>query len=172
MRTVNLDTLVSIGYPPWEPVPDAEIVDVWDKYDFPICGIYRLGDDLVVFTVITTAGSRSLWAYVPVHPSMREAVTEAGFDTEAEFDAWLESLFAGHEAVFAAAEDFVITAKSDGILIPPERNALLAAATRWYLARAAASAPIQAGGSIVIGPPSGDEADWLLRAAQSALAGG
>jgi hypothetical protein len=172
MRTVNVDTLVRIGQPPWQPVPGAEIVDVWDKYDFPICGIYRLGGNVIVFTVITTAGSRSLWAYVPVHAEEREAVTEARFDTEAEFDAWLQSLFAGHEAVFAAAEDFVITAKSDGILIPPERNGLLAAATRWYLARAAAPSPIQAEGFIVAGPPIADDAEWLLRAAQSALAGG
>jgi hypothetical protein len=172
MRTVNLDTLVSAGQPPWHPVPEAEIIDIWDKYDFPLHGIYSLGDDLIVFTVITTAGSRSLWAYVPVPAEEREAVTRARFGTEAEFDAWLESLFAGHEVVFAAAEDFVITAKSDGIFIPPGKNALLAAATWWYLGWRAARSQYQAGISIMVGPPITDNAEWLLQAAQSALAGG
>jgi hypothetical protein len=50
MRGMNLDTLVRIGQPPWQPVPGAADIDVWDKYDFPSCGTYRLGDNLVVFT--------------------------------------------------------------------------------------------------------------------------
>ena len=167
---MNLDTLVSIGQPPWEPVPEAELIDVWDKYDFPICGIYRLDGDLIVFTLITTAGSRSLWAYVPVPPEERDAVTKkAGFDTEAEFDAFLKGCFAGREAVFAAAGDFVITAKSDGIFIPPDRNGLLTAATRWYIARRTARLP---GGVVIAGtrPSAAGEAELLLRAAQDAMA--
>jgi len=135
---LNLDTLVSIGQPPWQPTPAASDVDVWDKYDFPICGTYRLGDDLVIFTVITTAATRSLWAYVPVPATDQESVINAQFDTEAEFDAFLQDRFAGREAVFAAAENFIITSKSDGIPIPPRRNALLAAGAKWYVARAAA----------------------------------
>jgi len=39
---MNLDTLVRAGQPPWHPVPAAEDIDVWDKYEFPICGSYRL----------------------------------------------------------------------------------------------------------------------------------
>ena len=161
---MNLDTLVSIGQPPWEPVPGAELVDVWDKYDFPICGIYRLGDDLIVFTLITTAGSRSLWAYVPVPPGEREAVTEVRFDHEDEFDAFLKGCFAGREAVFASAGDFVITAKSDGIFIPAGKNELLAVATGWYIGRRFAGPVTPARGAV-----AGD-ADTLLSVAQRALA--
>ena len=162
--TVNLDTLVSAGQQPWRPTPSAHDVDIWDKYDFPLHGTYRLGDDLIVFTVITTAGNRSLWAYVPIPPELHEAVATARFDTEAEFNVFLEGCFAGHEAVFAAAENFVITAKSDGIQIPQLPNALLAAGTRWYFDRAMARAALQ---------PSqlaGDHDDEsLLRAAQGVL---
>ena len=35
MRTMNLDMLVRSGQRPWHPVPTAEDIDVWDKYEFP-----------------------------------------------------------------------------------------------------------------------------------------
>ena len=62
----------------------------------------------------------------------------ARFDTEAAFNAFLEGCFAGHEAVIAAAENFIFTAKSDGIQIPRAPNALLAAGTKRYFDRAMA----------------------------------
>jgi hypothetical protein len=65
---MNLDMLVRAGQPPWHPAPTAVDIDVWDKYEFPICGSYRLDGRLVIFTLITTAGTRSLWAYVPSLP--------------------------------------------------------------------------------------------------------
>lgn len=166
MRTVNLDTLVSAGQPPWWPTAAARDVDVWDKYDFPLHGTYRLGDELVVFTLITTAGSRSLWAYVPVSPGERAAVTDPRFDTEAEFNAFLDGLFAGHEAVLAAAEDFMITSKSDGILIPPGRNGLIAVGLRWYTERAAALAESRAAAQAT----SEADTENLLHATQEVLA--
>ena len=161
---MNMDTLVSTGQPPWRPTPDAQDVDIWDKYDFPLHGTYRLGDDLIVFTVITTAGSRSLWAYVPVSPESRETVATVRFGTEAAFNAFLEGCFAGHEAVFAAAENFIITAKSDGIQISRAPNALLAAGTRWYFDRAMARAALRR-------RPTADDTDAenLLRAAQGVM---
>jgi hypothetical protein len=161
---VNMDTLVSTGQPPWRPTPDAHDVDIWDKYDFPLHGTYRLSDDLIVFTVITTAGNRSLWAYVPVPPESRETVTTARFDTEAEFNTFLEGCFVGREAVFAAAENFIITAKSDAIQIPLAPNGLLAAGTRWYFERAMARAALRR-------RPAADDGDTenLLRAAQGVM---
>lgn len=135
---MNLDTLVRAGERPWHPVPTAEDVDVWDKYEFPICGTYRLNTRLIVFTLITTAGTRSLWAYVPVRPEAEQAVAEARFDTEDEFNEFLGGCFTGGQAVFAAAEDLVITSKSDGIRIPEGRNALLAMGAKWYAQRSAA----------------------------------
>lgn len=121
--------LACVGYAPWQPTPDAEIVDVWDKYDFPICGLYRLGDDLVFFTVLTvardfTAGSeRSLWGYVLIPPDQREAVSDPRFDTEAEFDAFINGLFTGSEdrQACARAVDFVITEILDLKVPPPVR---------------------------------------------------
>jgi hypothetical protein len=43
---MNLDKLVRAGQPPWYPVPEAE--DVWDKFDFPSSGTYRLDGALVM----------------------------------------------------------------------------------------------------------------------------
>jgi len=138
MRALNLDTLVRIGQPPWHPVPTAEDVDIWEKYEFPICGSYRLNSRLLVFSLITTAGTRSLWAYVPVAPEAEQTVSEARFEAEAEFNDFLAGCFTGREAVFAAAENFMITSKSDGIPIPASRNALLAMGAKWYAERSAA----------------------------------
>jgi hypothetical protein len=138
MMTMNLDMLVRAGQPPWHPVPTAEDIDVWDKYEFPICGSYRLDGRLIVFTLITTAGTRSLWAYVPVAPDAEQAVAEARFETEDEFNDFLQACFTGREAVFAAAEDLIVTSKSDGVLIPAGANALLAMGARWYAQRSAA----------------------------------
>jgi hypothetical protein len=138
MMTVNLDMLVRAGQQPWHPVPTAGDIDVWDKYEFPICGSYRLDGRLIVFTLITTAGTRSLWAYVPVAPEAEQAVAEARFEAEDEFNKFLEGCFTGQEAVFAAAENLIITSKSDGIRIPSGRNALLAMGARWYAQRSAA----------------------------------
>ena len=100
----------------------------------------------------------------PISPELRETVATARFDTEAEFNAFLEGCFTGHEAVFAAAENFVITAKSDGIQIPQLPNALLAAGTRWYFDRAIARVVLQRPQLV------GDNDDEsLLRAAQGVL---
>jgi hypothetical protein len=167
---MNLDKLVRAGQPPWYPVPEAEDVDVWDKFDFPSSGTYRLDGALVIFTLITTAASRSLWAYMPA-ASDAVKVIESGhqFATEGEFRAFLENCFIGHEVVFAAAENFVISSKSDGILIPPYKNALVVAATRWYLERTAAlNAGLQK--ELAAAAEADDRGD-LVRTAQDALTG-
>jgi hypothetical protein len=66
--------------------------------------------------------------------------------------------------VFAAAENFIITAKSDAILIPPTPNALLAAGTKWYFDQTMARAALRR-------RQIADDADTesLLRAAQGVV---
>lgn len=137
---MNLDSLVTIGYRPWRPGPAVHDLDIWDKYDFPTCGTFRLGEDLVVFTLVTSAGVGSVWAYVPVPAVAQESVVNARFDTGAEFDAFLAGCFADRETVFASAVDLEIRSKSDGILIPPSRHGLLLMGAAWYFQQAAASA--------------------------------
>jgi hypothetical protein len=164
MSMVNLDVLVSAGQPPWQPSVDARDVEVWEKPDFPVSGTYRLGDTLVLFALITTAGGRSLWAYVPVPPQREAIVASSKFATDAELDAFIDGCFAGQEVVFAVAQDLVIQAKSDGIRIGAAPFALLAAATQWYISRVSALLNTQTE------PVPAADAEELLHAAQGALA--
>ena len=168
MMAMNLDMLVRAGQRPWQPVPAAEDVDVWDKYEFPICGSYRLDSRLIIFTLITTAGTRSLWAYVPVVSTAEQLVAEARFDTEEEFNDFLQGCFTDQEAVFAAAEDLVITSKSDGIHIPDGKNALLVMGAKWYAQRSAALyAELQKRLEVASSEPADPEE--LLSAAQGVI---
>ncbi len=164
---MNLDTLVRIGEPPWHPTPAADELDVWDKYDFPICGTFRLHGGLVIFTIITSVGTRSLWAYVGVPRDAEQPVLDAQFEAPDEFDTFLKECFTEREAVFAAAENLRVRSKSDGVLIPAGKNALLAAGTRWYVERAALIAGLQE--PVVAIKEEADEAT-LLRVAQDVLA--
>jgi hypothetical protein len=120
---------------------------------------------LIIFSLITTVGTRSLWAYVPVDP---EAEQEARFESEDEFDDFLAECFTGRETVFAAAEDLVITSKSRGIRIPAGRNALLAVGATWYAQRSAALyMEVQQRLEAAASEPSDPEE--LLRAAQGVI---
>jgi hypothetical protein len=135
---MNLDTLARAGQQPWHPMPAAEDIDIWDKDVFAICGTYRLDGQLVIFSLVTKVGTRSLWAYLPVDPEAEQDITEARFDSEDAFEDFLAECFTGGEAVFAVAENLVITSKSRGIRIPVGRNALLAVGATWYAQRSAA----------------------------------
>lgn len=134
----SLDRLVTAGQRPWRPAPAAEDVDVWDRFDFPTSGTYRLGDELIVFSLVTTAGDRSMWAYVPVPAERAKAAAEARFDSDAEFYDFVAGFFLAQEVVFAVAEDFIIMVKSDGVPVGTGPHSLLAAATKWYSTRVAA----------------------------------
>lgn len=166
---MNLDKLVRAGQPPWRPTPKADEVDPWEKYDFPTCGTYRLDGTLIVFALITTAGDRSLWAYVPAGPSATELIeSEHMFATVDEYKTFIDDCFTGHEVIFAAAENLVISTKSDGVPIPPIRNALIVAATKWYLERSAAlNAGLQKN---LAAATEANDSSTLVRTAQSALA--
>jgi hypothetical protein len=154
---MNIDTLVSAGFPPWLPSHEARELDIWDKYDFPLHGTFRLGDTLVVFTLITIAGDRSLWAYAPVPVEDEEKVLEAQPGSEEEFEEFLRQRFQGQVVLFAAADDFIVKAKSDGISIGNERQSWLLEAARWYAGMALALA-------------SAADEDVLLRDMQRILA--
>lgn len=167
---MNLDKLVRRGQPPWRPVPEAEDVDIWEKLDFPTRGTYRIDGQLVIYTLITTAASRSLWAYVPATAEAAKIIeANPRFETEGDFIAFLDSCFTNREVVFAAAEGFAITTKSDGTFIPPSKNALILAGTRWYLERSAAlNAGLQKELAAV---DEATDTSEIVRTAQGALAG-
>ena len=120
--------------------------------------------------VAAASAQRSLWAYVPAAPDVAKVIEdERQFETEAEFNDFLDSCFARHEAVFAAAENFVITTKSDGILIPPVRNALITVGTQWYLERGAALNAERQKELAAAGTRA--DSEELVRTAQGAISG-
>jgi hypothetical protein len=128
---MNLDTLVRVGAPPWQPALEAGDVEVWRQYDAPLVGTYKLGGHLVLFTVIgDTSTSLSVWAYVPVEPANEAAIAEAEFASDAEMREFVEEMFAGREAVFALARDMRIwnwvrkDAPADGGLLPAATDAI------------------------------------------------
>lgn len=162
---MNLDSIVCAGQQPWLPTPRAGGADVWDGYDFPTCGSFRLDDRLVVFTMIITAGSKSLWAYVPVPVDEELYVEDARFSAVGDFEVFLSERFAGREAVLADADRLVIASMSDGVKIPVGRDGLLAEAARWF----AAKVGLDLREPIVHAEAISDH-DELLRTTQTALA--
>jgi hypothetical protein len=149
-------------------MPTAEDTDVWDNDGFPVCGTYRLDGRLVIFSLVTAVGTRSLWAYLPVDPEAEQAITEATFDSEDEFEDFIAECFTDREAVFAVAENLVITSKSRGIRVPVGRNALLAVGATWYAQRSAALClELQQRLEAAASQPSDPEE--LLSAAQSVI---
>jgi hypothetical protein len=95
-----------------------------------------------------------------------ETVTTARFEAEEEFNGFLAGCFAGRKAVFAATEDFVITSKSDGIVIPSGRFGLLTAGAEWYALRAA----VELRNRLTAASESGNASE-VLSIAQGALSG-
>jgi hypothetical protein len=81
------------------------------------------------------------WLTFPVAPEAEQAVAEASFETEDEFNDFLAGCFAGQEVVFAAAENLVVTSKSDGTRIPAGSSALLAMGASGTPNAAAPSTP-------------------------------
>lgn len=68
---MNLDMLVCAGQPPWHPAPDAEDVDIWEKYDIPIRGTYRLDGNRVILSLINTVAAGPCGHMFPPPPTWR-----------------------------------------------------------------------------------------------------
>jgi len=104
-RTMNLDSLIKQGLPPWRPRPEASDLDVWHEYEIPLTGTFQLNQDLILFTQVAAATEeRSAWAYVCIDPKDAESVETADFSSLNEMDAFVEARFAGHEVMIALAD--------------------------------------------------------------------
>jgi hypothetical protein len=103
---MNLDALVKQGHAPWAPTSGARRVDIWHEYDIPTAGTFELANGkVVVFTLIGEPDQRlTVWAYTEI-PSDVEPDSFASTD---DLEAALDSMFVGHKAVFALADDLKI----------------------------------------------------------------
>ena len=109
MGRMNLDALVKRGEVPWCPSPDATDCDAWLVVDHPRAGTFRIGSDLVLFTVVSdNDGDLSVWAYAPVQGDVEHLFAEARFGTGPELGEFISAHFADQMAVFAVASDLLV----------------------------------------------------------------
>lgn len=108
---MNMDALVKAGLPPWALSPEAHDVVGWHEYDMPTVGVFMLGTDPVLFTILGSPDDRlTVWAY-SVLPEQLEFDDPATveFGSLSELDEFIDrSLVNGRGAVFAIADDLRI----------------------------------------------------------------
>lgn len=106
---MNLDTVVKRGEAPWCPSPDATDCDAWLEWDHPRAGTFRIGPDLVMFTVVSDDdGDLSVWAYAPVQSEAERPFAQARFASSSDLGEFISAHFAGQMAVFAVASDLSV----------------------------------------------------------------
>jgi hypothetical protein len=109
MELMNLDVLVKRGEVPWCPSPDASDCEAWHVWDHPRAGTFRIGQDLVLFTVVSDDdGDLSVWAYVPVPAEVQGSLADARFTSGSELGEFISAQFADRMAVFAVARDLLV----------------------------------------------------------------
>lgn len=107
--TMNLDSLVRRGLPPWQPSEGADQVRAWRRYNHPMIGTFRSEGRLVLFTLIgDTAQTVSVWAYALVPVADEDRFTTARFHSADEMTALADEVFIGSEAVIVAAKDLKV----------------------------------------------------------------
>lgn len=138
---MNLDTLVKRGEVPWSPSPDASDCDAWHVWDHPRAGTFRIGDELVLFTVVSdNDGDLSVWAYVPVVADAERSFADARFASGLELGDFISAHFADQMAVFAVASDLLIAHWGE-YRVPAGADGLATAAAAFVSSLIAAAGP-------------------------------
>jgi hypothetical protein len=108
---MNMDALVKAGFPPWAPSPEAHDVVVWHEYDMPTVGVFRLGTDTVLFTILGSPDERlTVWGYslLPRQLEFDDPAT-VEFGSLGELGKFIDRSFVnGRGAVFAIADNLRI----------------------------------------------------------------
>src|SRR5213082_1603151 len=86
------------GRPPWQPAKDAELVEVFHRYDMPLVGVVRHGSSLHLFRCIDGhTDSSQLWAYTPLSSEELDRLRAGDGDLDAlvaEISAWRPTVVA------------------------------------------------------------------------------
>jgi hypothetical protein len=136
---MNLDALVKRGEVPWCPSPDATDCDAWLVVDHPRAGTFRVGSDLVLFTVVSD--NDSVWAYAPVQGDAEHLFADARFGTGPELGEFISAHFAGQMAVFAVASDLLVAHWGE-YPVPEGADGLATAATAFVSSLTASARPM------------------------------
>jgi hypothetical protein len=139
---MNLDALVKRGEVPWCPSPDATECDAWHVWDHPRAGTFRIGPDLVLFTVVTdNDDDLSVWAYVPVQADAERSFADVRFATGPELGEFISAQFADRLAVFAVASDLLV-ARWGECQVPAGADGLETAAAEFVSSLVASARPM------------------------------
>lgn len=107
---MNRDDLVKRERLPWSSTPKAHDLDVWDQYEVPLTGTFRVdGATTILFTAITAPMDRlSVWGYLSLGPEEAEQYAAAEFESLDELRSFVTKIFQGRDAIMALADDCVI----------------------------------------------------------------
>jgi hypothetical protein len=95
------------GARPWEPSSSAHELVILHEYDVPTAGVFALGSDRVLFTVIGSPDDRiTVWAYIDL--SAKDDLPSSRFGSVAELGQAIDGRFTGRRAVLAIADDLQI----------------------------------------------------------------
>jgi hypothetical protein len=98
---------IQAGSLPWEPAADADVVEVFDRYDMPTVGVIHQGGHHFVFECLFGHGeTMHAWLYTGIEEHELEALRET-----ANFDAELESILEHRPYTAALATD------ADGVIV-------------------------------------------------------
>lgn len=100
------DHLPSIkeGFPPWEPSPDATLLETFDFHDMPLSGVFKENGSRFLFTCLEGhLAEWSLWVYVEADPE--EVVKLAAAPQVVDFDVRFAKAFHSERPVAAALSE-------------------------------------------------------------------
>jgi hypothetical protein len=104
---MNLDTVVTQGSRPWEPSSGAHDLVVLHEYDVPTAGVFVLGSDRVLFTIVGSSDDRiTVWAYTSL--TVEDDLPTRRFNSATELSHAIDDRFIGRRAVLAVADDLQI----------------------------------------------------------------
>lgn len=106
---MNFDMLVAQGRLPWSPAADATDLDVWDEYEVPRTGTFKVKDAVVLFTVLgDLQGQLSVWAYTVLSNAEAQDLADRTFSSVLELRQFVEGTLMGRRLVLALADDLLI----------------------------------------------------------------
>lgn len=93
---------IELGRPPWQPVEDAELVEVFHHYDMPLIGVIRHGSSLHLLRCVEGHTDASqLWAYTPLSAEELDRIRA----DDGDLDSLVAEVSARRPTVLALATD-------------------------------------------------------------------
>lgn len=93
-----------LGFLPWRPSNDAELIEVFDRYDRPLIGVVREGGSEHLFACIAgQTDDWNAWVYTRIDPDEHSLLENAD-----DFDSALSNVVRGKSCILALASEIGI----------------------------------------------------------------